>query len=215
MITADDLLDLQNVDFDLMTVKISKYIGKARYQHCQKVAELCTMIAEDLLPHRVEELFIAGLLHDVAKELSYGELMSLLKYRTDLTPEDYATTAALHSFAGAELIKKEFPEFATQSILSAVNNHTLGNRDMPMFDKILFVSDFLAHKDTISEAELLFTDVYRFIKTGRPRLELAQRFNSIVKKYIDMTEDRLNSLGIPLHSRTKALRESILPDIYK
>ena len=96
-----------------------------------------------ILPTKVNELRAAALLHDIAKELSYEEQVGLVNSSDVMhTEEDIQTKPALHSIAALPVIKRDFPEYATDDILSAVANHTLGNDGMSVFDEIIYIADY-------------------------------------------------------------------------
>ena len=128
---------------DELRETIRTRISEKRYVHTLGVERMAVALGEILLPERIDELAVAALLHDVAKELTYEAHIELLK-SSDVryTKEDLLSKPALHSIAAVPLILREFPKFATHDILSAVANHTLGAPEMSIFDEIIFISDY-------------------------------------------------------------------------
>ena len=127
---------------ELRTV-VKTVLTEKRYLHTIGVEDMASYLGSAIIPERVNELRAAALLHDVAKELSYDEQVSLVKSSDVLyTKEDIETKPALHSIAAIPVIKRDFPEYATENILSAVVNHTLGNDGMSVFDEIIYISDY-------------------------------------------------------------------------
>jgi putative nucleotidyltransferase with HDIG domain len=104
---------------DLIT-NLKIFLNEPRFQHSLNVAEVAVHLAKK---HGAscEKAEIAGLLHDCAKE-------------RDLS--------IWHAHTSAELAQKHFgvndPE-----ILQAIRSHTMGNENMTLLDKIIFVADFI------------------------------------------------------------------------
>lgn len=113
-------------------------IGKKRYDHSLRVANLAEKLA---LIYKVDskKAYLAGLLHDCAKynEKKYLELLNIdyKKY-----PVFSIVDPVLHSFLGADLAKKVY-NINDKDILSAIEFHTTGKKDMTDLEKIIFVSD--------------------------------------------------------------------------
>ena len=122
---------------------IKSRLSEKRYLHTVGVEDMARYLGAAILPERLDELRVAALLHDVAKELAYEEQLKLLKTsEIRCTEEDLQTKPALHSIAAIPVIKRDFPEYATKDILSAVANHTLGKDGMSVFDEIIYISDY-------------------------------------------------------------------------
>ena len=93
----------------------------------------------------------AALLHDVTKELTVEEHLSLLDSAAEPLNEDVRAIAALlHAQSATVCIRREFAPFATERVLSAVACHTAGRADMSVFDKILFIADYIEDGRTYS-----------------------------------------------------------------
>ena len=129
--------------FDLRE-KVSSRMGKKRYIHTLGVEKTAEELGMLFLPDKVMELRAAALLHDVAKEITEVFKNSLFDEIADsLSDEDLCVTEAYHSFLAPVIIKRDFSEFASHNILSAVYNHTLGSPDMDLFSIIIFISDYI------------------------------------------------------------------------
>ncbi|MBQ1261285.1 MAG: bis(5'-nucleosyl)-tetraphosphatase (symmetrical) YqeK, partial [Clostridia bacterium] len=140
---------------------VATRLSKKRFEHTLGVEKMAAYIGEHLLAERVSELRAAAILHDVAKELPDTELLSLMrKSDFSLSDEDFKSSKLYHSFAADALIKRDFPDFASEDILSAVHNHTAGDADMSLFDSIIFLSDFIeegrVYRDCVDLREMLY-----------------------------------------------------------
>ena len=86
----------------------------------------------------------SALLHDVTKELSDEEQLSLLeKYSVKPLPEELDSMPTIHALTAALAIPDRFPEIADESLISAVRYHTTGREGMSTFEKILFLADYI------------------------------------------------------------------------
>ena len=135
MFSETELLSLED--------RVKCLMSEKRFSHTRAVAKMTVRLGELFMPERVPELSCAALLHDVAKELPKEDLKRLMNESDfPFEDEDYLSIGILHSFAGAEVIKRDFPEFATPDVLNSVFYHTVGRGDMTLFEKIIFISDY-------------------------------------------------------------------------
>ena len=126
-----------------LRILVKERLSEKRYKHTLGVEKMARILGEIILPDKVEELCIAALLHDVAKEMTFEEHLKLLSESgVDFTEDDLATKPALHSLAAVPVIKNDYPDYASDDVLSAVKNHTLGAPGMSIFDEIIFISDY-------------------------------------------------------------------------
>lgn len=81
-----------------------------------------------------------GLAHDIAKEMDKEDCLKVLKEENaELTDIEYKNPPLWHAKIGAIICKNLF-NFAPDMV-QAVENHTVGKRNMDMLSKILFVAD--------------------------------------------------------------------------
>lgn len=161
-------------DVDELKESIKRRLSEKRYKHTLGVAEMAVRLGEYLLPGDLERLYLAGLLHDVAKEMSKDEVGELLKDHPDyLGEDDLLSPDIIHSLIAPLVIKRDFPAFADEKIMTAVYDHTLGSEDMDVFSEIIFISDFIEMGRTydacIRVRDMLLDGLYR-AKTYDERL---------------------------------------------
>ena len=123
---------------------IKPLMSEKRYIHTVGVMEMAREIGCYCLCDEISELSYAALLHDVAKELPDEQLISIIKssYVNSDTIIAYGREV-WHSFAAPYVIKRDFPAFANEKILSSVEKHTVGAADMSVFDEIIFIADYI------------------------------------------------------------------------
>ena len=126
-----------------LKTEVSARVSPKRFSHILGVERCALELGKIFLPDRLDELSAAAVLHDVTKEIPHENQIKLLEESGFLlTEEDKNTSGVLHSFSAPLIIKRDFPEFATDDIISAVGNHTVGSENMSVFDKIIFISDY-------------------------------------------------------------------------
>ena len=129
---------------DFLKCEVSKRLSYRRFLHTESVAKSAVRLAGYCLPGVETELVAAALLHDISKELPLDEQLKILaEANVTLDEEDIMSEGILHSYSAPEIIKRDFSQFATERVLSAVLKHTIGSPDMSVFDEIIFLSDFI------------------------------------------------------------------------
>ena len=149
---------------DALRSKVAARLSEKRFTHVLGVEACAIKLAKLFMSDKTNELRAAALLHDVTKELPTDEQLKLLaSEKFNLTDEDMKSKQLFHSFTAPIIVRHDFPEFATADILSAVFKHTVGDSEMSIFDKIIFISDYVEDNRTfdscIKVRELLFNGI--------------------------------------------------------
>ena len=126
------MLSLEDIKLSLVD-KLSNY----RYDHSMRVA----LEAKKLAKHYgidEENAYLAGLLHDVAKEFSLEESREwILKY--GLSESLLKNVKTCHAGVGALVAKDLYG--VNDIVCRAIQYHTVGNVEMNVLDKIVFIAD--------------------------------------------------------------------------
>ena len=147
--------------------EVSARLGERRFLHTKGVVNCASELAKLCEIDSKTEAEIAAYLHDITKEYPYEEQIEIIKkHNIMLDEEDFRSPAVLHSFTAEAVIKSDFPEFATDKILSAVRHHTLGSPDMTEFDEIIFLADFIEETRTYPSCIELRKFVFSNMKDG-------------------------------------------------
>ena len=204
-----------NNSLNALRHEVGSRLSQKRYDHTIGVEKMATHIGNIILPDKIYELKVAALLHDIAKEISQDDQLRLLLKSDILTDVDLSTKPALHSFAAVLVIKRDFPQYATNDVLSAVFNHTLGAPGMSVFDEIIFISDFAEDGRTYPACK----EVNNFIKTNiscdksnSENIILLHRASLIA---IDSTIDSINNRGERINALTILTRDYLDEKIKK
>jgi len=166
---------IMNELFEKIRIYAQNNLSVGRYEHSMRVAEtaayMCKLYGLDEIDGK-----IAGIAHDICKEISNEEMIELAK--KDGKPfEDFEIKkpSLLHGRAAAIKIQSEFSVF-DNDIIEAIANHTCGCPNLCDLGKILFVSD------KIEPGRPQSTDEYR---ENHFKMSLNGITYSIVKENID------------------------------
>ena len=128
---------------DALRREVKRRLPEKRFAHVLGVEEQIVFLGEMLLPDEVDRLRVAALLHDVAKDTPDAEQKDLcLRLGIPLTEKEQNTPPIIHAVSGAFIAKRDFPRLVDEEILWAIRHHTVGAVKMPLFARLLMLSDF-------------------------------------------------------------------------
>lgn len=120
---------------------IEKNLSQKRYEHSLLVAKEGERLAVKY-GENPEKAYLAGLIHDCAKELDEEDVIyRFKKYKREDVLKRY-TNQLLHGPLAALMMQYEF-EIDDDEIFDAVWYHTTGKEDMPTLSKIIYLADFI------------------------------------------------------------------------
>jgi len=150
-----------------------------RYEHSLMVADECEKLA---IHYGVDsnKAYIAGLIHDMAKDLSEEENNKYIeKYEID-SSFDMKT---LHGEIGYYMAMEQGYD---NDICDAVRYHTLGHDGMNIYAKIVLVADKIARSDSNPQID-------------ETRKLAYESLDDAIVYYLKFLKDKLNSLGKEMH----------------
>nr|WP_314059285.1 bis(5'-nucleosyl)-tetraphosphatase (symmetrical) YqeK [uncultured Vagococcus sp.] len=137
----NDLVYSQSLTRDELLHNIQASMSERRFTHVLGVEEMALKLAE-LYGGNPEQVSLAALCHDYAKERPDEEMIALIKNQGfDLALLDYGNQI-WHGILGAYLAKEELG-VADEEVLQAIRLHTTGAKEMTLLDKIIYVADFI------------------------------------------------------------------------
>ena len=145
------------VDVEKLKEDLKSKLSDKRYEHSIGVAEVAYSLA---LCYGVDKdrAYLAGLLHDIAKEFSEEEnLYYINKYNKQYLLEK-RDKKVLHADVGALYLKDKYN--IDDEICNAVRVHTTGDSNMSIFDKIIFVSDKIERNRSYSNVNEIRRKAY-------------------------------------------------------
>ena len=200
-------------DIKYLRAEVSKRLSNKRFLHTLAVSEMAAELSVFCGIECKIEAEIAGLLHDVTKELPHEAQLSLLfENGISLDEEDEASPAVLHSYTAPLVIKRDFPDYATDKVLSSAKNHTLGSPDMILFDEIIFLADFIERTRTYPASHRVREFVFLNMKSG----DFSQNINTLHKASvmaIDSTLTHLIEQNRIINSKNVLTRNALLSKI--
>lgn len=131
-----------NYNIEQIKEKLKSRLLPQHYDHCVRTAEAAVRMAQAFGVNK-EKAHIAGLLHDYARSMSSGELISEAKrLGIGINPVEMAFPYLLHAQIGARLIETDLG-IMDKEIIDAVEKHTLGSTSMTPLAKIIYVADMI------------------------------------------------------------------------
>lgn len=122
---------------------ISEKLKESRFVHSLAVADSAKYLAEKYGCDE-EKAYTAGLLHDVMKNASDAEQLSVIaKAGWKLTDCEKANKKLWHAIAGAAYMKTEL-QIEDDDLIEAVRYHTTARKNMSILEKVIYVADFIS-----------------------------------------------------------------------
>lgn len=171
-------------------------LSEKRYNHCINVSKKAVELS---LKYGVNEqhAMIAGLLHDITKELSEEEHIKIFREGNINLEEIYNTNLKLwHAKSAAVYVNKHLG-ISDEDILNAIKYHTTGRKNMSTLEKIIYISDAISEERT-------YNDVDKVRKAANENLDLAMVL------LLALTIKKLINNNMPINEDTfKAYNELI------
>lgn len=177
---------------------IKGLMSEFRYKHVIKVANLAEYLAH-IYNLDEDKLFLTGLLHDVAKDFTDEQVKFYIdKYNLDKKLLDKDMEYLVHSYIGAQFIKEKYG-IVDKDIIEAITYHTIGNKRMNNYAKVIYIADKLA-RDNLSD-ELLEIKELSF-----------RNLDEALVRLLKYSERKLNEKGKDLHPDSKELLQLLNQD---
>lgn len=143
-IWQNGLYGLEKNKYPFDTVKyhaaVKKMLSAYRYEHSISVAKEAVRLAK-MYEQSPETAYVAGLLHDITKEMPQEEQLALIEESGAVLSEaELALPEIWHGYSAMLYIKKELA-IQNTDILNAVHYHTTARKNMSMLEKIIYVAD--------------------------------------------------------------------------
>lgn len=122
---------------------LKENLSENRINHSLGVARTAFYLASKHLPEKKEKAFLAGIIHDLAREWPEEKYLTYLKNKGYvILPEDLKLPVVLHAPAGA-YYAEEILGITDEEILNAISLHTLGAVKMTKLEQIVFLADLI------------------------------------------------------------------------
>ena len=125
-----------------MRRELQRRLKKERFAHSVGVANTAVKLAKKFGVDE-EKAYIAGLLHDCAREFENEELPAEAEKRgIEIGEIEQSVPLLLHPYIGAKMIE-EIYDVHDEEIAQAIYRHTVGARNMTPLDKIIYFADMI------------------------------------------------------------------------
>ena len=122
---------------------IKQKLSKKRYTHSVNVADAAVKLAKRYGAD-ADKACIAGLLHDVCKELPTDEQLALVNQcELDVSEVELSAPPLFHAVAGAVYVKQELG-IDDPEIIRAIRYHTVACGNMDKLSKIIYIADLIS-----------------------------------------------------------------------
>jgi len=115
-------------------------LGETRFAHTIGVCESAVSLAARYGANK-EQAYLAALLHDCARGLSYEETIAYCEIN-QVKLDEYLQNDfnPVHALVGADMAKRQFG-IEDEMVVQAIKHHATGCENMTLLDKVLFVAD--------------------------------------------------------------------------
>lgn len=200
------------VQIENLRKKVASVLSEKRMKHVLAVEDMAYRLGL-LYFHDSETLLLlrtAALLHDVTKELSDEEQLAILEsYSVKPLPEELASMPTIHALTGALVIPDKFPEFADPRLIDAVRYHTTGKAGMDLYEKIIFLADYIEETRTYPACVSLREEFFAARPTDMNESERHRHLDCAVLKAMENTLSHLREKGSAIHPATLEAYEDI------
>lgn len=130
---------------------LKEKVSPSRYKHILGVRKTAVKLGEkyyykelkDSKKTFIEKLELAALMHDIDKGTDPSIQLKMIEKHKDKELVIIKNTKEIyHAFSGAIIAKEKF-DIKDDDILNAIKYHTSGRKNMTIYDKIIYLADFI------------------------------------------------------------------------
>jgi predicted HD superfamily hydrolase involved in NAD metabolism len=132
----------ESIGCTALEAELKESLSERRYRHSLAVAQTCLQLDTRYLLHLDQaELYVAALMHDMAREWSKEQLVDYaLAHNLHLLGEEREYPVLLHAPVAASLLSARG---FSKAVCTAVRYHSLGSIHMGLMGLLVYVSDYL------------------------------------------------------------------------
>lgn len=163
-ILKNGLYSLKSIkEYDFFEEEVKKYVDEKRFIHSKGVAQTAYLLAKKYGEDE-KKAYFTGLVHDIAKNFDFEKQLDYCK-NIDISKDEKEYKKMLHAPAGAGFLKETY-NITDEKILNAVRFHTKGNVKMSLFDKIIYLADYIEPSRNYNGVDELRKAVFEDIEKG-------------------------------------------------
>ncbi len=154
-----------NENYEKYVEIIREKLDDFRFTHSLAVADRAVELAEKYGADK-EKAYLAGLLHDITKNLSKDEQLQFFgSSAIMLSNVEKASPKVWHAISGACYIKNVL-KIADSEIINAVRYHTTGRENMSLLEKVVYIADFTSIDRNYTDVDILRAKVNENLNDG-------------------------------------------------
>lgn len=190
-----------NYSFKDLSDIVKSKISLKRFKHTMAVVDMSIKLSK-IYKADIEKCKIAALLHDVCKEMDVEEMKKICReyFKEDLSEEDLENSEILHSFVASYWVKKNLG-IEDSEILAAIKNHTLGNKNMSLVEKIVYIADAIEIGRTYPGVDEIRTLTFKDLDRG-------------ILLEIQKKERYLKNIGKKSHKNTTMMEQELSKNLF-
>ncbi len=190
--------------------EVQKELSEARFRHTLGVEQTARELAALYCPDMENELCAAALLHDITKEQSFEAQAEILHRHGMAVTEEYTgAPATLHAVSAAAIIAEKYPSYADDKIINAVRYHTTGRAGMTLYEKIIYIADFI---EPYRKHQICIDLRRAFFDAEPQKMNIEDRLlhlDNMILKSLDSTLEHLKIKGSYISPYTQSARDSL------
>lgn len=202
------IVQLDEQSISTLKSAVSARMSAQRFTHTLGVEQMSIRLGEIFMPELINELRVAALLHDISKEMDIDEQLLFIDNCDRINKKQKCVPQALHSFSAVAVILKDFPQYATDNVLNAVESHTLGSEEMSLFSEIIFIADYIEEGRTYFESSAVRSVLFDKLDKAITLEEKIKALHYSVVLSIENTLKSLNMRGLAADERSIKTKKS-------
>ena len=140
-------------------------MGEKRFMHSVNVSQEAEKLAK-LYGADVFKAKVAGMLHDVTKEMPNDKQLKLIeKNGIILSKVEKATPKLYHAISGYAFLKDNL-SINDEDVLNAVRYHTTARANMSLLEKVIFLADFTSAERNYPDVDIMREKTYNSLDEG-------------------------------------------------
>ncbi len=181
---------------EIIFKELKENLSEERYKHCLNVGDMARDLAR-IYNVDEEKAYVASLLHDLTKEMSYERYLEIEEnlnfYPKEFSKKNYKI---FHGWTASAYAKK-YLGVSDEEILNAIKYHTTGRKNMTLLDKIVFTADCIS-------IDRKFEGVEYFRRIAKVNMDIV-----IIDKLVNAMEKCLHSQRTILNDTYEAYNDII------
>ena len=204
------------INLDEIRAHLKELQGEKRYIHTLGVEEEAKRLGEIFIPSECERLALAGVLHDITKNLKTDQQLKLCDEYGIEVDRNNVVSKLLHAKTGCEYARRMLgDDVVDDQIYNAILYHTTGKAGMNVFEALIYLADYIEPNRTFGDCKKLRRFFYKGLKKGKiDKYELLRRtmilsFDMTIK---NLTKENKQIDGDTVESRNYFIRT---PDCFR